>query len=90
MLELGEGSFDVPGHGNINVAVVVMPIEGKAAVEGACPVDGEIVMLLECIQEVLSMFLLNKFNTKIIHYISVNHTGRCTCVHKPGVWGSSK
>jgi hypothetical protein len=32
MVELFEGPIDIARHGNVNVALVVVPIEGEAAV----------------------------------------------------------
>ena len=44
MVECFEGSIDVIGHGYINVALVVVPIEGEAAVKGAGPVNCQLIV----------------------------------------------
>jgi hypothetical protein len=44
MVEFLEGSIDVIGHGDIDIAVVVVPIEGDAAVKGAGPVNGQLIV----------------------------------------------
>ena len=40
MLKLVEGLFDVCGHGDVTDALVVAPVDGKNAIEGTSPVDG--------------------------------------------------
>jgi hypothetical protein len=44
MVELLEGPINVVGHGDVHIAFRVVPIKDEAAVEGAGPVDGELVV----------------------------------------------
>ena len=44
--ELVESIGDVAWHGEVNGAGVIIPFEGKAAVEGAGPVGGDGVLCL--------------------------------------------
>ena len=39
MLELVEGFLDLCGHGYVTSPLVVVPINGETAIEGASPVD---------------------------------------------------
>jgi len=47
MVELLQGTFNVPRHGHINCALVVIPGERKAAVLGGVPVLSDLVLLVE-------------------------------------------
>jgi hypothetical protein len=49
MVEFFEVLINVIGHGDIDIAFVVVPIEGKAAVKGAGPVDGELIVGFDCV-----------------------------------------
>jgi hypothetical protein len=44
MVEFFEGLIDVIGHGDIDIAVFVVPIEGEAAVKGAGPVNDQLIV----------------------------------------------
>ena len=48
-----ERSFDVPGHGYIDGAKVVIPLEGETAVQRTGPVDSDRVERLKCVNEVI-------------------------------------
>ena len=39
--------LDILGHGDVNMAVFVVPIQGHATVQGAIPINGDGVVLLE-------------------------------------------
>ena len=41
VLEFGERFGDIIGHGNVDVTSIVIPIDGKAEVTGASPIDGQ-------------------------------------------------
>ena len=41
VLEFGERFGDIIGHGNVDVTSIAMPIDGKAEVAGASPIDGQ-------------------------------------------------
>ena len=52
VLEAFQGFVDGVGHGDVDVLFCVVPIDGNPAVISTRPVDGDEVMLLECIDEV--------------------------------------
>ena len=43
VLKLVEGLFDVYGHGDVTYALVVVPVDGEAAIEGTSSVYGNII-----------------------------------------------
>lgn len=47
----GEGSFDVPGHGDVNEAAFIVPCQGEATIKRPAPIDVYSVQLLECFKE---------------------------------------
>ena len=52
VLEEFQGFSDGVGHGDVDVVFWVVPIDGQSLVLAARPVDGDGVMILECIDEV--------------------------------------
>jgi hypothetical protein len=44
MVEFLEGSINVVGHRDIDIAFVVVPIKSKAALKGAGPVNVEFIV----------------------------------------------
>ena len=67
MLESLEGCVDVSRHGDVNVAIVVVPIECDAAEKGSVPVDGDcFVILLECRDKVLGVRFGNVLDSEIV------------------------
>ena len=51
MVEFCECSVDIAGHGDVDVSFAVMPIEGQAAIQCAGPVDCDIIIRLEGVDE---------------------------------------
>jgi hypothetical protein len=49
MVEFFEVLINIIGHGDIDIAFVIVPIEGKVAVKGAGPVDGEFIVGFDCV-----------------------------------------
>ena len=47
VFKLGEGMFNVAWHGDVDVAVGIVPVEGEPAVEGTRPVDGGFIVVIE-------------------------------------------
>ena len=41
VLELVEGGFNISRHGNVDVSIVVVPVDGDTTVEFAGPVGGD-------------------------------------------------
>ena len=58
--------LNILGHGDVNISVWVVPFEGKATIEGTGPVNGDGVVLLECIDEVLGIGFVDVFDAKVI------------------------
>lgn len=58
---------NVAGHGDVDVAEFVVPCEGEAAVEGACPINGDGVKELECVDEVLSMMFADVLDAEVVN-----------------------
>ena len=66
MLESLECSGDVAGHTDVNMVVEVIPVNGEANVEVACPVNGDLVFELEDGDEMLSVFASFVFDAEVI------------------------
>jgi len=66
MLELVKGTCDVAGHGEVDGAFVIVPLESDTAVEGAGPIAGELVLGSNCIEEMVSMLPANILDTEIV------------------------
>ena len=58
---------NVIGHGDIDILVVVMPLEVEATEVAASPVDGGDIFVLEGIEEVQSVCLCEVFDCKVIN-----------------------
>jgi len=52
VVEAQKGMFKVTWHGDVNSALVIIPLQGEATVPGGIPVFCDLVMFAECIQEV--------------------------------------
>lgn len=63
-----EGSFNIAGHGEVNVAIGIVPVKGHATELGACPVDSDGVFFLEDGYEMVGMFFAHIFDPKVVHY----------------------
>ena len=61
-----EFSDNVPGHGDVKRSLVVIPLESNCAVEISVPIYGEFIFLLDARNEVVNIFLMFIFYTKII------------------------
>lgn len=58
---------DVLWHGNVDVAVVVVPCEVQATVYRAVPVDADFVFRLEGVDEVMDVLFIGVFDTEIVN-----------------------
>ena len=67
VLKLLEGLLDITRHGEMNLALAVVPVQCYANVSVARPVSGDLVILLQRLLEVACMLLPNVFDPKIIH-----------------------
>ena len=53
MLKLVEVFLDVCGHGDITNPLVLVPINGDTAIEVSSPFDGDIIELLERLDDIV-------------------------------------
>lgn len=62
-------AFDVTGHQNVNTAVIIVPIDGKAAVPSAGPVfmTDDKVQFLELSHVSVSILLSGILDAKIVN-----------------------
>ena len=68
MLELVEVLLNVCGYGYVTSTLVVVPIKGETAIEGASPVDGYSIQLLEIMDEIVSSFFADLFDTNVVYH----------------------
>jgi hypothetical protein len=68
MSKAKEGSFDIPRHGFIDGALVIIPSEGKATVFGAGPIGFEHVFLGKYVHQVVDVGLVGVFDAKVIDH----------------------
>ena len=68
MLELVRGSLNVYRHGDVKNPFVVVLIKGDTTIEGSIPVDGDIIQLLESLDEMVISFFAELFDTKVVDH----------------------
>ncbi len=61
-----EGFFDVAGHGDVESACRIVPVEGEAEILGAGPVCGDLVETVEGVDEVLSVAGVDVFYAEVV------------------------
>ena len=66
MFKTCKESFNVSGHGDVDVALDVIPFECDATVECSVPILLEGIVCAEGVDEVVSMFFVIIFDSKII------------------------
>ena len=67
-----EHADDVTWHVDVDPALFVFLVQSEAAVEGACPIGGYVVVLLESVDEVVGVDFGDVFDSKVI-----NAQGEC-------------
>ena len=67
MIDFFQCSIDISRHRYVNKYFAVVPLEGKAAVEGAVPVNGDCISLFEVTYEVSGIGFGEILETKIIN-----------------------
>ena len=67
MLELGEGSIDVAGHGDVDIAGVVVPVQGESAVEQTGPVGSDLIVFVQGGDEMEGVCFGEVFYPKVIY-----------------------
>ena len=63
-------------YGDINVLVMVVPLEGHSEVEGTCCVDCCCVLRVDCLMEVVEVLFGCHADAKVI---DEEHEGGCLC-----------
>ena len=59
-------AVNVAWHGDVDVAVSVVPVQGESAVERFGPVGGELVMLFEGVLEVQGVGFRKVFDAEVV------------------------
>jgi hypothetical protein len=54
------------GHRDVDSALLVVPFQGKATVEGAGPIKGNAAQGLDGVDEVAGVLLANIFDAKVV------------------------
>ena len=67
MMELVEGFLNVCGHGDVTSPFVVVPIKGETTIDGASPVNGDGIQLLESLDEMVRTFFAGVFDTEVVY-----------------------
>jgi hypothetical protein len=64
--------LDVAGHGDVHVlmchVIGVVPVEGDSTVEAAVPICRDCVVFIECVDDVVCMFSVDVFHTKVVDH----------------------
>ncbi len=69
MSKTGQLFHDILGHGKINIAFILIPLEVDAIIEITSLVFNNVIcFFLEGIVKMLEMFLTNVFDPKVIYY----------------------
>ena len=66
LFEPFEGVRNIIWHGEVNAAVVIIPIKGESEVALAIPILCDLIMFFDAFYEVVSMLLTNILYSKII------------------------
>jgi hypothetical protein len=66
MLESLECLLDVCWHGQMHFSSHVVPFDGKSAISFAVPIVRTLIVLSNCVQEVLRVLLADVFYSKIV------------------------
>ncbi len=58
---------DIPGHGDVKVSFVVLPVQRDTAVHVAFVVYLDIIMAFYCCYEMFQVFFSNVFYSKVVY-----------------------
>ena len=67
MFELRYRNVDISRHGYIEIALLIVPLEGKTAVEGDREINGHGVVGFDGDNEMIKVVFCCVFNSKIVH-----------------------
>ncbi len=82
--ETCEGFIDISRHGEVDLVICVVPIQGQTKVARAFPICITFVVLFEDGDQVLSISLVDVFDTKIVNDKG-EADGPPACFQNPGV-----
>ena len=88
MLEALQGFGDGVGHGDVDVVFWVVTINGQSAVLSDILVDGDGLMLLECIHEVGGVGGSEEFDAKFVYSKGEKVVVRVEWVQRPGLFST--
>ena len=66
-MEFVEGSFDIAGHGNVDVPFVVVPVKGESEVFGALLVHSDGIKVAEGADEVVEILTFDVLYAKVVN-----------------------
>ena len=78
--------MEICGRGYVTGVCGVVPVDGKSAEEGNCPVDGDGVEFLDGLYEVVGVLFSDILDAKVVHDEEEN-MGLVSCFHSAGVLG---
>jgi hypothetical protein len=58
---------NIPGHTSIYKPFGVIPVKTETYIKVSCPVDGDCVFLLKCLDEMFSMIFAGVMNAKVVN-----------------------
>jgi len=65
--EMHKGTFDIPQHRDVHSALIVVPLQGEASILGGFPIFGDLVMVMECSQEMGGIVPVGVMHCKVIN-----------------------
>ncbi len=68
MLELFKCLLDVIRHGEVNLSLLVIPVQSYSNVTHACPIACQFVVQFEDLLKMHCMFFANVFNAKVVYH----------------------
>jgi len=63
-----QGSIDISWHGYINVTLAVLPIKCQSAIKGSGDVDGDGILLLNDVVDMVKVGTVDILNPKVVDY----------------------
>ena len=77
---------DVSWHVDVDPAFILVPVESKAAVEGAFQIDGGFLVLLEVVDEMVCVGFGELFDSKVIDTEGKHCSAGAVLPQSSGVW----
>jgi hypothetical protein len=67
MLKFVQGRGNIVGHGEIDCAIFVIPVQCETAIEAAGPVRGDGVQIFEGCDQMPCVFIANVFDAELVN-----------------------